>query len=207
MKFFIKYLRLLRCDRSCGCGKKSQPPPFPNPDCDFIRLCTARNEKYFVGEKLFFTPFSFSKKMFLMKFSLCQTGNFFFNLCLAPPQPPNQGRTFSTLHVCLFIGSFWRKNLLFWHSETMENYIQNFSLLSLPKFASPKQCKITTKNLPYFSYQKINVWKGGLHQIRAENFSSNFIYFPYQKSRISYGMSSSFLWTLRLNSSISWFLP
>jgi hypothetical protein len=36
-------------------------------------------------------------------------------------------------------------------------YLENFSLISLPKFESRKQRKFTIKNLVYFSYQKINV--------------------------------------------------
>ena len=33
------------------------------------------------------------------------------------------------------------------------------------KFASQKQCEITTKNLPHFSYQKINVRRAFLHTL------------------------------------------
>ena len=93
------------------------------------------------------------------------------------------------------------KDYFFWHSETMENYIQNFrlfsllkirfskirenyykkfTLLSYQKFASQKQCEITTKNLSYFSYQKIKMWRRAPPN-QGRIFSSNFSLFSLPK--------------------------
>ena len=46
---------------------------------------------------------------------------------------------------------------LFWDSETWKIAFKIFAYFPFQKLASQKQCEITTKNLPYFSYQKINV--------------------------------------------------
>ena len=101
--------------------------------------------------------------------------HFFFNLCLRPHQI--RAEQFQTC-MLIYRQCLRKEVYFFWHSETIENYIQNFrlfsppkirfskirenyyskfSLLSYQKFASKKQCEITTKNLRYFSYQKINV--------------------------------------------------
>ena len=60
----------------------------------------------------------------------------FFLICVKRSKggpPTKSGHKISKL-ACLFIGSLWRKkSTFFWHSETMENYIQNFRLFSLPK--------------------------------------------------------------------------
>ena len=108
-------------------------------------------------------------------------GNFFFQSVFRAPPPTKSGQNIFNL-VYLFIGSLWGgKSTFFWHSEIMENYIQNFRLFSLPKICFQKQCKITTKNLPYFSYQKINVWKGGPPPNQGRVVSSNFSIFSLPK--------------------------
>jgi len=61
-------------------------------------------------------------------------------------------------------------SLLYRYSFNFVEISQNYE--SFQKFVSQKQCKTTTKNLPYFSYQKINVWRGAPNQGRS--FSSNF---------------------------------
>ena len=117
----------------------------------------------------------------------------FFLMCVKRSKeasPPIRAEHFQT---CMLIyRQFLRKKIyFFWHSETMENYIQNFRLFSLPKICFSKTGNV--KSLPkiYLTFltKKSMYETGPLHQIREEHFSSNFSLLSLPKNEISYRMS------------------
>ena len=101
-----------------------------------------------------------------------------------PPPPPPQIRA-EHFQTCMLIYRQFltRENLLFlafWNNGKLHTKFspifltKNLLYFSYQKIAFQKQSKITTKNLPYFSYQKINVWKGGPPTKSGQKFCFKF---------------------------------
>ena len=108
---------------------------------------------------------------------------FFFNLCLDPPTPLIRAEDF---HPCMLIYRQFltEKVYFFWHSETMENYIQNFSLLSLPKICFPKTMQNHYQKFTLLFLPKNQCVKGGPSTKSGQKiFLQILVYFPHQKNR------------------------
>ena len=115
------------------------------------------------------------KKFFSSIFFFELSGNFFFfNLCKTVKRAPTKSGQNILKLVCLFIGSFWGKNLFFlafWNNGKLHS---KFSPIFFTKHLFLKN---NVKSLPktYFTFltKKINVWRGS-HQIMAKIFKRQY---------------------------------